>query len=203
MSASLIGRFATRAAALTLLASAPVAMAQNYNFTFTSTGMNATGTITVVAGVAQLGSINVTDVPVEASPSTLLSASGSLVPDPGTPSTLTLINHDGDDIIFDNIVNLSSDPILNGNGLGFASGPYQDSVHFNTLINLWGNSPGSYTLFVAEANVDTNGNVIGDPQYVYNASTGTLTITPVPGPASISTIAVGAIALLRRRRNVH
>jgi hypothetical protein len=163
--------------------------------------MDATGTIDIVGNVAQSGSINVTNIPTEMDSMAGLTASGALIPDPATPSTLTLINHDGDDIIFDDIANPLNDPISNSNGLGFASGPYQDSVHFNTLINLWGNSPGSYSLFVAEANVDTNGNVIGDAQYVYTQSNGTLTLTSVPEPASISIIAVGAIGLMRRRRN--
>jgi hypothetical protein len=192
--------------ALCAISSASTALAQTYDFTFTSGGMDATGTIDIVGGVAQSGSINVTNIPTEANPSADLSASGALIPDPASPSTLTLINHDGDDIIFDDIANASNDPISNSNGLGFASGPYQDSVHFNTLINLWGNSPGSYSLFVAEANVDTNGNVIGDAQYVYNQSNGSLILSPdlgtgVPEPGSISIIAIGAIGLMRRRKN--
>ena len=146
------------------------------------------------------GSIYVTGVPLEADPSTLITAAGSLVPDPGSPNTLTLINHDGDNIIFDNVVNLSSDPILNGNGLGFASGPYQDSVHYNTLINLWGNSPGSYSLFVGEAQLDSNGDVIGDAQYVYNIDSGSLTLTPVPEPttAGCFLLGLGALACCQR-----
>ena len=190
-------------ALLLLLVSAPAAVAQIYDFTFIGGGgMDATGTISIVGGVAQSGSINVTGVPLEANPGTLISAAGALVPDLATPSTLTLINHDGDNIIFDNQVNLANDPILNGNGLGFASGPYQDSVHYNTLINVWGNSPGSYTLFVAEAQLDGSGNVIGDAQWVYHADSGSLTLTPVPEPSTgaliLSALAVG-LAVCRRR----
>jgi hypothetical protein len=88
--------------------------------------------------------------------------------------------------------------------LGFASGPYQDSVHYNTLINLWGNSPGSYTLFVAEANVDGNGNVIGDAQYVYHAESGSLSLTsvPIPEPSTaalvLCALTAGFVAIRRR-----
>ena len=45
------------AAMLMLLASAPAAVAELYNFTFASSGMNATGTINIISGVAQSGSI--------------------------------------------------------------------------------------------------------------------------------------------------
>jgi hypothetical protein len=197
------------AAVLMLIAAAPAAVAQTYNFTFTGGGgMDATGTISIVGGVAQSGSINVTGVPLEAAPHTpLTTAAGDLVPDPASPTTLTLINHDGDNIIFDNIVS-PGDPsivqVLNGNGLGFASGQYQDSVHYNALINLWGNSPGSYTLFVAEAQLDGNGNVIGDPQWVYTTDTGSLTLITVPEPSTDALVILGALtlgsAVIRRRR---
>ena len=194
-----------KAVVLVLIASAPAAVAQIYTFTFTGGGgMDATGTIDIVSGVAQSGSINVTGVPLEAPPHTpLTTAAGDLVPDPASPTTLTLINHDSDDIIFDNIV-YPGDPsivqILNGNGLGFASGPYQDSVHYNTLINLWGNSPGSYTLFVGEAQLDGDGNVIGDAQWVYTTDSGSLTLTPVPEPATLGLVSAGLLGLLALRR---
>jgi PEP-CTERM motif len=193
-----------RAALVMLIASAPAAANEIYDFTFTSGGMDATGTISVntITGMADGGSINVTGVPLEADPSTLITASGSLLPASGVT---TDSNHDGDDIIFDNLVNIANDPILDGNGLGFGSGQY-GPTQYNTLINLWGNSPGSYTLFVAEAQLDGNGNVIGDPQWVYNASNGSLTITDVgaavPEPATYAlfgVLAVGCLAMRRRR----
>jgi hypothetical protein len=193
-----------RAALVMLIASAPAAADVMYDFTFTSGGMNATGTISIdtITGMADSGSINVTGVPLEADPSMLITASGSLLPASGVT---TDSNHDGDDIIFDNLVNIANDPILDGNGLGFGSGQY-GPTQYNTLINLWGNSPGSYTLFVAEAQLDGNGNVIGDPQWVYNASNGSLTVTDVgasvPEPATYAlfgVLAVGCLAMRRRR----
>ncbi|MCE0522119.1 MAG: PEP-CTERM sorting domain-containing protein [Methylacidiphilales bacterium] len=175
---------------------AGVAQAQTYDFTFTGgNGMDATGTFTVVSGVATSGSISVTGVPLEADPSMTTTAAGSLIPDPGTPSPLTLTNHDGDNITFDNVVNVASDPILNGNGLGFASGPYQDASHYSTLINLWGNGPGSYSLFVGEAQLDGNGNVIGDPQWVYTYPSGSLTVTVAPEPSTWALL-LGGLGLL-------
>lgn len=188
------------AAVLMLLATAPAAVAQIYTFAFISSGMDATGTITISGGVAQSGSINVINVPLEADPSTLISAAGSLLPASGATDAE---NHDGDVITYDNVVNLANDPILDSDGLGFGSGPYQDSVHYNTLINLWGNSPGSYTLFIGEAQLDGNGNVIGNAQWVYHTDSGSLTLTPVPEPSTDALIILGALtvgsAAIRRR----
>jgi hypothetical protein len=170
-----------------------------YDFTFTgSGGMDATGTISILSGVAQSGSINVTGVPVEADPNTLISAAGSLLPASGPTDAR---NHDGDVITYDNLVNVANDPVVNGNGLGFGSGPYDGSAHYNTLINLWGNGPGSYTLFIGEANLDGNGNVIGDAQYVYHMDSGSLTlitpiVTAVPEPSTFTALGIGAISLL-------
>lgn len=177
---------------------------QTYDFEFSGgNGVQATATITVDNGVTQSGSINVTGVPTEANPSILINAAGLLIPDSDSPNAETLINHDGDNIIFDNLVYGGSDPILDADGLGFASGQYQDSAHYETLINLWGNSPGSYTLFVAEAQLDSQGNVIGDPQYVYNLTNGSLTFSAaVPEPATFGALAgfgaLGSCFLLRR-----
>ncbi len=215
-----IFKSASLAGCLALFSSAPAAFAaienvpvqdppvlpgiQTYDFDFTgSGGVQATGTITVDDGVAQTGSISVTGVPTEADPSILINAAGPLIPNPSAPNSETLINRDGDDIIIDDLVYGGSDPIMDADGLGFASGQYQDSVHYNVLINLWGNSPGSYTLFVAEAELDSNGNVIGDPQYVYNLSNGSLTFSPAPEPATFAAAAgLGAFGLcfLPRRR---
>ena len=194
-----------RAALIMLIASAPAAADTIYDFTFTSGGMDATGTISVntITGMADSGSISVTGIPLEADPSMLVTASGLLLPASGVTVDS---NHDGDDIIFDNLVDVASDPILDDDGLGFGSGQY-GPTQYNTLINLWGNSPGSYTLFVAEAQLDGNGNVIGDPQWVYTASNGSLSLnptssSPIPEPATYAlfgVVAVGCLAMRRRR----
>src|SRR5580692_1149824 len=118
---NLFSRLASTAL-LVLMASARAAVAQTYDFTFTgSGGMDASGTIDIVGGVAVSGSINLTGVPLEANPSTLITASGSLLPASGATDAR---NHDGDVITYDNVVNLSNDPIFDGDGLGFGSGYY-------------------------------------------------------------------------------
>jgi hypothetical protein len=198
---------AISAGAAMLLASTPTAVAalQTYDFVFTSGGMDATGTITVDNGAAVSGSINVTGVPLEASPTTLISAAGLLLPASGATDAR---NHDGDVITYDNVVNPGSNPILSGNGLGFGSGQY-GANNYNLLINLWGNSPDSYTLFIGEAQLDGNGNVIGDPQWVYALNNGSLTLTvAVPEPTTwtspmvlvaLAVCSAGPVAFRRRR----
>ena len=100
-------------------------------------------------------------------------------------------------------------PVFDSTGVAFGSG-YAGSDGgtpiYDTVVNIWGNSPGSYSLFVGEAQVDANGNVIGDPQWVYTTSNGSLTlaVATVPeasafGPAAAcGLLAVGGISLLRR-----
>ena len=197
------GSWIRNAAVLMLLASAPAAFAQTYDFTFTSGGMDATGTITVVGGVAQSGSINVTGIPIEADPSMLISASGALLPGSGAAQ-----NHNGDNLPYDNLVNFANNPILTGNGIDFVSGQY-GPTHYNTLIGLWGGDvngnpvPNEYTLFVGEAELDGNGNVIpGENEYVYTDNSGSLTLTTVPEPSTdaliLGALAAGFVAMRRR-----
>jgi hypothetical protein len=195
-----------------LLASSPAANAalETYDLTFTgSGGMDATGTITVdtVNQIATSGSISVTGAPIEATPTIVVSTSGTLLADPNTPNTWAQPNptsvrdHDGDDEIYDNLVNLGNDPILTGNGLGFAAGQYAPQ-YYETIINLWGNGPGSYSLYVAESQLDANGNVIGDPQWVYDIQSGSLTLTSVPEPATYGAIAGAGMLLVSLGRQL-
>jgi hypothetical protein len=191
----------TKLTTLLLIALAQAAVAQNYNFMFTGNdGIDATGTIDIVGGVAQSGSINVTGVPLEAFPYTpLTTAAGDLLTAGGD-----VRNHDGDVITYDTVANASNDPIFDNTGVAFGSGYYGmdgSTPEYNTVINLWGNSPGSYGMFIGEANVDGNGNVIGDAQWVYvYDEPGTLTLTPVPEPttAGCFLLGLGALACCQR-----
>jgi hypothetical protein len=193
------------AALLILIASAPAAADVIYDFTFTSGGgMDATGTISVnpITGLADSGSINVTGIPVEASPMTLLTATAPLLPGSGGVENVT--DHNGDVVTYDNLVDFADNPILDGNGLGFGSGQY-GPTQYNTLIGLnggdiYGNlSPGLYTLFVGEAQLNPNGSV-AVPEYVYSYDSGSLTVTPVPEPATYALFGVLAVGCLAMRR---
>lgn len=192
-----------RVAVLMLMASATAAVAQTtYDFTFTGNdGIDASGTITILGGVGQSGSINVTGVPLESDPSTLVTAAGDLLTAGGD-----VRDHDGDVVTYDTVASASNDPIFDGTGVAFASGYYGmdgGTPEYDTIINLWGNSPGSYGMFIGEADVDSNGNVIGDAQwvYVYNEpGTLNLTLAPVPEPATLALFSAGSLALLALRR---
>jgi PEP-CTERM motif-containing protein len=196
---------------LMFIASAPAAVAQIYTFTFTGNdGIDATGTITTSGGVATGGSINVVNVPLEAPPHTpLTTAVGDLLTAGGD-----VRNHDGDVITYDTVANPLSDPVFDGTGVCFASGFYGydggigGTPEYNALINIWGNGPGSYGMFIGEANpadLAPDGTLIPgrDAQwvYVYN-ETGTmnLTLNPVPEPATLGLVSAGLLGLLALRR---
>jgi hypothetical protein len=198
---------ATGAAVLITSTPAAVAAMETYDFTFTGNdGIDATGTIGIEDGAAVSGSIDVTGVPLEATPGTLVTASGFLLPANGPTDAE---NHDGDVITYDNIVNLANNPVLDGDGLGFGSGQYSQN-DYNTVINIWGNSPDSYTLFIGEAQLDANGNVIGDPQWVYALDSGSLYFAAVPEslkwtrPLILGVLMAGSLAIRRKqeRRNI-
>jgi PEP-CTERM motif len=190
------------AAVLMLAASGQSAVAQVYNFTFLGGSMTATGTIDIVGGVATSGSINVTGVPLEADPTMFTTASGALLTLGGD-----VRNHDGDVITYDTVANAGNDPVFDSAGIAFGSdffGYDGGTPEYNTIINIWGNSPGSYSMFVGEAQLDGNGNVIGDAQWVYTTANGSLTLTtPTPEPSTVALIMLGALtgfAIIRRRR---
>jgi hypothetical protein len=213
------------ATAMTLLITSQNAFApsQIYNFTFTGNGgMDASGTVTIdtVANVATSGSINVVNVPLESSPGTTTTA-GYLLTAGGDVRTL-----DGDVITYDTAAYPSpADPIFDSTGVAFGSSIINSSISslpvaydggtpiYDTVVNIWGNGPGSYTLFVGEANpadLNPDGTLIAgrDPQWVYVSENGTMTVTavPVPEPTTAALIlcalAVGFVAIRRRRAAV-
>lgn len=196
------------------------ASSQIYNFTFTgNSGIDASGTITIDNGaeVAESGSINVVNVPLEAPPNTpLTTASGYLLTAGGD-----VRNFDGDVITYDTFANGNNNPIFDGTGVCFGSSIINgNSVNmpaaydggtpiYDTIINIWGNGPGSYGMFIGEANpadLNPDGTLIPghDAQWVYvYDETGTVTATPVPEPTTnaliLGALALGFVAIRRRR----
>jgi hypothetical protein len=196
------------------------AASQIFNFTFTGNdGIDASGTVTIdtVANVATSGSINVTGVPLEADPNTTTTASGYLLTAGGD-----VRNFDGDVVTYDTVAYAPpANPIFDNTGVAFGSSIINgNSVNvpaaydggtpvYDTIINLWGNGPGSYTMFIGEANpadLNPDGTLIAgrDAQWVYvYGESGTLTTTPVPEPTTYALIlcalTVGFVSIRRRR----
>jgi hypothetical protein len=209
--------------AVTLLITSQNASAANqiYNFTFTgNSGIDASGTITIdtVANVATSGSINVVNVPLEAPPHTpLTTASGYLLTAGGD-----VRNFDGDVITYDTVAYAPpADPTFDNTGVAFGSSIINGNISslpatydggtpvYDTIINLWGNGPGSYTMFIGEANpadLNPDGTLIAgrDAQWVYVfGENGTVTLTSVPEPTTaaliLGALTVGFVAIRRRR----
>ena len=158
--------------------------AQMYDIIFTGGSSAANGQIDVVGGFATSGYLDVT-AGANQGTYNLVSLTSPLITG-GTPSVPSVRFTDGTDLIFDNAVNVSSDPYLTDNGLVFAN---DHLVGFN----LWGNSPGSYSLF----------DVSGPPDaHVYVIDNGTATITPGPVPepttAGCFLLGLGALACCQR-----
>ena len=128
-----------------------------YDITFSDGGANdGYGQIDVESGVAVSGTYNVTAG----------AASGVWTLAPGSGS-------DGS-FNWDNVVNPDSDPFLTGGGLLFTSGGNE--------INLWGNSPDSYSFY---GNIGGNWN----PKVDF----GTATISAVPEPVNYGLAGFGLI----------
>jgi hypothetical protein len=94
----------------------------------------------------------------------------TLLPNPDAPGVTTAHGQhypDGTDLIYDNQLFPTSNPVLNGNGLVFESIAY--------ALNLWGNGPDNYTLFLVGHD---------HPQYGPQYNGGVFSITAVPEPST-------------------
>jgi hypothetical protein len=143
--------------------------AQWYNITFNGSGYAANGQIDVAGGLATSGYLTVTagnDL-------------GTYYLATGGPSVRV---GGGTDLIYDNVVNPSADPFLDGDGLAFA---LNNATSSNPGFNLWGNSPGSYSLFDAS-----------NTEYFDAGGTATITPGPVPEPTTAGCFLLGLGALV-------
>ncbi|MGD0886853.1 MAG: hypothetical protein ABSA46_18585 [Thermodesulfovibrionales bacterium] len=94
------------------------------------------------------------------------------------------------DLIFDNQLTPGSNPVLDGNGLVF------ESANTLSYLNIWGNSPGSYTLFQLGYNTATQAELYG-PQV-----NGIATVTATPIPAAAWLFGSGLIGLVGIRKKL-
>ena len=78
--------------------------------------------------------------------------------------------------IVDNVLQPSSDPILDGNGLLFGNGSLE--------INIWGNTPGNYSFYSYNGSYN-----------VQFTGAGTATATLVPEPASLMLLGSGLLGI--------
>ncbi|HEV2438361.1 MAG TPA: PEP-CTERM sorting domain-containing protein [Verrucomicrobiae bacterium] len=159
------------------ITTAAQAQIYTYDVTFTGSISAANGQIEVQSGLAVGGFLTVTMGPNQ--------GTYQLVPGSGVFNAGRV--NGGTDLIVDNLVNPAADPFVDSNGVAFEAA--DQSIGFN----LWGNGPGSYTLFDA-------GGPTSPYTYVADNGVATLTLTPVPEPTSVALLGLGIAAYALRRR---
>jgi len=152
---------------------------ETYDINFAGGGYSASGQIYVENGYATSGFLDVT-AGADLGTYALVSRTSSLI----NGVRLTVRIAGAHDQIFDDAVSLNSNPFLTGDGLEFAN---DHSIGFN----LWGNNPGSYSLFDASQNT-------------YNIVAGIANLAAVPEPETTTKYAglsaLGLVGLVSIRR---
>lgn len=146
------------------------AHAQLYDITFSGDGYAANGQVDVSGGIATSGFLTVT-AGNDLGTYQLFTANPTIIVPVGVTVNLT-----GDNAVFP-----SSNPFVDGGGLNF-SGPVFDGNESDVAFNLFGNGPGSYSLFDGSAT-----------QYTQANGNATISLVAVPEP---TTVIAGALLLL-------
>ncbi len=109
------------------------------------------------------------------------------------PSSGSIRPFGATDLIFDNQLMPGSSPVLTGNGLVF------EASNGLSYLNIWGNGPGSYTLFQLGYNTSTLSEIYG-PADNGTASITPLTASPTPIPAAAWLFGSGLAGLIGLKR---
>ena len=150
-----------------------------------SGSVSATGTIDETGGIATSGSITLTGA--------ALNGTFGLI-----TNTPEIVDPDGENLTIDTVFNPSQNPVVSSTGLGFASGYIgvagNGYPEYANALNLWGNSPGNYSLFEGSGPKGSN---------IYVTYNGSMSVEAIPEPSTYAAI-LGAACLgfsvIRRKR---
>jgi hypothetical protein len=126
------------------LAITPAALADTLNFDFTQGPITAQGALTYdSSSPINPGEYLASDGTISVYNNGVLAATGTLVPNPNSPATDSVRVAGGTDLIYDDLVFPSSDPLIDDEGLLFQFIGFTKDFD----LNIWSNGPDSYTLF--------------------------------------------------------
>ena len=174
----------------------------DYSFAFTNDAYGIAGT--VIASSNGDGTFTVTSGSVSGTGAGNQGVVYSLVPisaatNPGPPPSIRPfagLPGDGTDLIFDNRLMPGSGTVLTGNGLLFEAGSGSSAFY----INIWGNSPTSYTLWGLSYNTSLQQENYGIPNVGGEVTITTEGTTPIPGAVWLLGSGLMGLAGIRRRQ---
>ncbi|HME42731.1 MAG TPA: hypothetical protein VKF36_06570 [Syntrophorhabdales bacterium] len=180
----------------------------DYSFTFTSNdgSYNVTGTLTTPSNGN--GPLTVLGGSVTGTGTSNGGIAYSVIVNPIAPSVTSIrpysaLPGNGTDLIFDNQLTPGSDPFLDGNGLVLQANnsflASNGSSYSSSYLNIWGNGPGSYTVFALGYD-NTNQKELYGPQLNGTANISPIAGAPVPIPAAIYLFGSGMVGLVGLKR---